>query len=201
MSPSQKCNDVDFNPKVIISHEAMHTEATRIMSDYNKHNKALTDVSDNFHKYYSESTTSLMQELKKYFSPQSKSWQYKEISEEKSKGSGMEVVGGGFIETKLWGDQEGDKYKRKLEEIKTSIDTSIDKNNDIIKNLKDNVKCNEKEYTKYIKAVENILTSADASSPRKTVKKQLLKNKFLLAFVYITAILGGSYYVYKYFKK
>ena len=80
------------------------------------------------------------------------------------------------------------------------IDDEIKDNNELIKNIKD-ISGSRNEYNKFIDLLEKAQNTGDASEPRKKVRKQLLQNKNLLAFIYLSAILGGSYYIYRYLKK
>ena len=80
------------------------------------------------------------------------------------------------------------------------IDIKIEDNNNLIKNIKD-ISGSRNEYNKFIRLLEDAQNTGDASEPRKKVRKQLLQNKNLLAFIYLSAILGGSYYIYRYLKK
>ena len=84
--------------------------------------------------------------------------------------------------------------------FETIINDKIKANNDIIKVIKD-ISGSRNEYNKFIDLLEKAQNTGDASEPRKKVRKQLLQNKNLLAFIYLSAILGGSYYIYRYFKK
>lgn len=60
---------------------------------------------------------------------------------------------------------------------------------------------NKKLFEEYETLLKNLKDTGDASEPRSKVRKQLLHNKYLLASIYLIAILGGSYYIYRYFKK
>ena len=80
------------------------------------------------------------------------------------------------------------------------IDIKIENNNNLIKNIKD-ISGSRNKYNKFIDLLEKAQNTGDASEPRKKVRKQLLQNKNLLAFIYLSAILGGSYYIYRYLKK
>ena len=79
------------------------------------------------------------------------------------------------------------------------IDEKIKLYNGLIKNVKD-ISGSRNEYEKFIDLLEKAQNTGDASEPRKKVRKQLLQNKNLLAFIYLSAILGGSYYIYRYLK-
>ena len=87
-----------------------------------------------------------------------------------------------------------------LNKLEEDIDKKIKDNNDIIKKIKD-ISGSRNEYKKFNRLLEDAQNTGDASEPRKKVRKQLLQNKNLLAFIYLSAILGGSYYIYRYLKK
>ena len=124
-----------------------------------------------------------------------------------------------------WQDQEYDKYLKQTEIttcdiscIKNKIDSNsemniynlefflnnqIQKYNSIINTINNetDIPGIKEKYDDYKKLLQEAVNQGDASEPRRKVKNQILKNKNLLAFVYLVAILGGSYYIYRYFKK
>ena len=124
-----------------------------------------------------------------------------------------------------WQHREYDKYLKQTEIttcdiscIKNKIDSNsemniynlefflnnqIQKYNSIINTINNetDISGTKKIYDDYRKKIQNMVNIGDASEPRRKVKNQILKNKNLLAFVYLVAILGGSYYIYRYFKK
>ncbi len=79
------------------------------------------------------------------------------------------------------------------------IDSEISGNSQYINNKLD-ISNNKKLFEEYETQLKN-LKEGDASEPRSKVRKQLLHNKYLLASIYLMAIFGGSYYIYRYFKK
>ena len=103
---------------------------------------------------------------------------------------------------KIFGSQNNckDNDDNNLNCLEKEIDNKIKANNVIIDQIKD-ISGSKKVYYKFIDLLEKAQNTGDASEPRKKVRKQLLHNTNLLAFIYLSAILGGSYYIYRYLKK
>jgi len=100
---------------------------------------------------------------------------------------------------KIYDDNFKNLFKS-LENREKEIDGVISDISPYINNQLD-ISNNKKLFEEYKTLLKNLKDTGDASEPRSKVRKQLLHNKYLLASIYLMAILGGSYYIYRYFKK
>jgi len=103
-----------------------------------------------------------------------------------------------------WEDKNYDKYfgsDNELDKLLNEIHQMIKRNDIKVEKYKTCVGKNKALYNAYKTAYKNAKDSSDASGPRRKVRKQVLEKKYLFAFIYLSAILGGSYYIYRFFKK
>tara|TARA_B100001057_G_scaffold500637_1_gene616782 strand:- start:1653 stop:2168 length:516 start_codon:yes stop_codon:yes gene_type:complete len=98
-------------------------------------------------------------------------------------------------------------YKDYFEKLFVDLTRKEEKIDGIISNVSEyinneiDISNNKKLFKEYKLLLKKLKDTGDASEPRSKVRKQLLHNKYLLASIYLIAILGGSYYIYRYFKK
>tara|TARA_Y100000996_G_C22492639_1_gene630879 strand:- start:693 stop:1217 length:525 start_codon:yes stop_codon:yes gene_type:complete len=89
---------------------------------------------------------------------------------------------------------------KNLNEMGILLEKSIENNNNKIEKLMKKIKDSSKNYIDIEKELSNLRDLNDASKPRRMDNKKMMQSDFLKAFVYISVILGGSYYIYHFFK-